>query len=289
MADRGTKSKVPAFLPIARYGSRYVRKTRLYWVFAIAAWIPTLVWVAAIYAAEESGNLEGVELDALRAMAPPVYRAYVAEHAMIFLQIQGIAVTFVAALTGGGSIAEDARRHAFELYFSRPMSGASYVAGKWAFVFYRLLWVLLFPLLAVFLVAFALLPGLFSACWPVLFPASAAALFMSACYALVVLGVSSTVKSARYAVVFWFILAFFTFVASLILVRITGEAGFESVSFRFAIEHVASWILDAPLQAVPLADPADRSYALSASVLVLWLALAGLFLLRRLRAARSGA
>jgi ABC-type transport system involved in multi-copper enzyme maturation permease subunit len=287
MDDRGVRSRTPTFLAIARYGTRYVRKTRLFWFFVAGSWIPAFVWSVAIYSAEETGRIQMTAIDQVGALAPAEYRKFAADYAMIFLQIQAIAVTFVAALTGGGAIAEDSRRHAFELYFSRPITRMTYVAGKWFHVFSRLLVVLLYPMLFVFGVAFAFLPNCLNACWPVLLSASAAALFMSACYALVVLGVSSTVRTTRYSVVFWFILAFFTFASSLVLVRITGDAGFEAVSFRFGIEHVASWILGAALPAVPFVDPADRSLSLSASVLGLWLVLAAGFLVRRLRKAAA--
>jgi hypothetical protein len=108
---------------------------------------------------------------------------------------------------------------------------------------------------------------------------------MSACYAVVVLGVSASVRSTRYAVVFWFIIAFFTIFSSLILVQITNETAFETVSFRFTIEHVASWMIGGQLPGVLNADPADRSVPLSAAVLGLWLCGAGFLLVRRLRLA----
>jgi ABC-type transport system involved in multi-copper enzyme maturation permease subunit len=285
MDDRGVRSRAPTFLAIARYGARYLRRTRLFWIFVIGSWIPALIWTFIIYTAEETGALQLRALTALARLAAPEYRRFAADYAMIFLQIQAFAVTFLAALAGGGAIAEDARRHAFELYFSRPISGLTYLAGKWFYVFSRLLIVLLYPMSFVFVIAFAFLPNFFATCWPVALSAAGAAAFMSACYALVVLGVSSAVRTTRYAVVFWFILAFFTVVSSLILVRVTGETGFEAVSFRFTIEHVAASILGADLPAVPFVDPGDRSLLLSGTVLFGWLAFAAALLVRRLRMA----
>jgi ABC-type transport system involved in multi-copper enzyme maturation permease subunit len=290
MEDRGVRSRAPAFLAVARFGVRYVRKAKLFWFFVAASWIPALIWTVTIYTSEETGHLEGMDfgVERLAMLAGPEYRKLASDYAMIFLQIQAFAVTFVAALTGGGAIAEDTRRNAFEVYFSRPISWGTYLAGKWSVVFSRLLLVLLYPMLFVFVVAFAFLPGFAAECWPVAIQAAIAAAFMSACYALVVLGVSSTVRSTRYAVVFWFILAFFTVVLSLVLVRITGDTRFEAVSFRFSIEHVAAGILRAHLAAPPFVDPGDRSVGLSATALAGWLALSGVFLVRRLRAAAGG-
>jgi ABC-type transport system involved in multi-copper enzyme maturation permease subunit len=285
MPDRDASGRAPRFLAISRYGARYQRRTRLFWFCVVGCWIPALVWIAAIYSAEETGRLEAIPLERISAMAPNEYRRLTADYAIVLLQVQGFFATFMAALAGGGAIAEDSRRHAFELYFSRPISWRTYLAGKWAFVFSRLLLALLYPLLAVAIVACMFIPDMLTVCWPVIAAAAGSAVFMSACYALVVLGVSSTVRSTRYAIVFWFILAFFTVVISLVLVRISGDARFEAVSFRFAIEHVASWIVGAELEALPFVDVSERSVALSAVALSGWLALASLLLVKRLRRA----
>lgn len=288
MPDRGVTSSRPRFLAIARYGSKYVRRTKMFWFFVVASWVPAFVWIVVIYGSEESGEFVLNELKMLSGFSAADYRKFVADYAMQFLQLQAYAVTLLAALTGGGAIAEDARRHALELYATRPITGLTYLAGKWFGVFSRLLLVLLYPILAVFAVAFGFLPRCLETCWPVALASAGAAIFMSACYAIVVLGVSASVRSSRYAVVLWFIVAFFTMVASLVLVRVTGEAGFEALSFRFAIEHVASFILGAELAALPFVDPEDRSLLLSSLALCIWFALALGLLARRLRHARSG-
>lgn len=288
LTDRGAPSRVPRFFAVGRYAAKIVRRTKLFWFFVAASWIPAFIWIVAIYGAEETGRLQLMAFEILKSLSDAEYRRFAADYAMLFLQFQAFGVTFVAALAGGGAIAEDARRHALELYGSRPITGATYVAGKWFSVFTRLLLVLLYPTLAVLCVACGFLPRFLETCWPIGLRAAGAAVFMSACYALVVLGVSASVRSARYAVVFWFILAFFTMVAGLILARVTGEAGFEAVSFRFTIEHVAAWMIGAELAALPFVDPADRSLLLSGAVLSFWLAAALWLLGRRLVAARSG-
>jgi ABC-type transport system involved in multi-copper enzyme maturation permease subunit len=288
MDDRGARSARPAFLSIAHYCVKYVRKSKLYWAFVIAAWVPALVMTVGIYSLAEAGGLGPLQTSAMALWSPEEYKSFFGERGMFFLQIQAFALTFVAALSGGPAIAEDTRRHAFELYFSRPISAWSYVAGKWFFVFTRLLLVLLYPTLFVALIAFAFLPGCFAACWPLALRGALATMFMAACYALVVLAVSSSVRSARYAVVFWFILAFVTIVAGVVLVQITRETGFETASFRFTIEHVASWIFGAKLAALPNVDVDDRSLALSGGVLAGWLGGAALLLWRRMRADARG-
>jgi ABC-type transport system involved in multi-copper enzyme maturation permease subunit len=284
MEDRGARSSRPAFLAIASYATKYLRKTKLYWAFLAGSWVPALVVMIMIYTLAERGDIGPFfNLEVLKALPDADYRQLMAERALWFLQIQAYWLTFLAAVAGGPAIAEDTRRHAFELYFSRPITAWSYFAGKWFFVFTRLLQVLLYPTLCVALFAFAFLPNCFSACWTVALTAALAGIFMSACYALVVLAVSASVKSTRYAIVFWFLLAFVTIIAGLVLVQITRETRFEVVSFRFTMEHVASWMLGARLPALPNVEAEDRSLALSAGVLLAWLSGAALLLLRRFR------
>ena len=289
MDDRGERSRRPAFLSIAQYAAKYIRKSKLFWLFMLGAQVPALVVTIMIYVLAESkefGQFFGVE--DLTTLSPNDYRQLIKDRVLWFLQLQAYWLTFVAALAGGPAIAEDTRRHAFELYFSRPISAWSYVLGKWYFVFTRHLLVLLFPLLFVTAIAFGFLPDCFTLCWPVVFTAAGAAIFMSAAYAVVVLAVSSSVRSTRYAVIFWFLLAFVTLIAGVVLVQITRETRFEVASFRFTIEHVAAWILGARLPALPNVEPEERSLALSVGVLAAWLSGAGLLLLRRLRADARG-
>jgi ABC-type transport system involved in multi-copper enzyme maturation permease subunit len=289
MEDRAVRSSRPAFLAVSHYAIKYLRKTKLYWFFVILAMLPALIMTFLIYALAEGETFgPNLSLATFERFSPEEYRTLFADRAMAFLQIQAFALTFVAALAGGAAIAEDTRRHAFELYFSRPISAASYLAGKWFFVFTRLLIVLLAPTLFVLIIAFGFLPNCFSACWPMAFRITAAAMMMAASYAVVVLAVSASVRTTRYAVVFWFILAFVTIIAGIVLVQITRETRFEVVSFRFTIEHVASWILGGSLESLPNVELEDRSLALSTGVLAAWLAGAGLLLLRRLRADARG-
>jgi ABC-type transport system involved in multi-copper enzyme maturation permease subunit len=288
MDDRGARSSRPAFLAVAHYGIKYLRRTKLYWFFVLLGMAQAVMMTILIYTIAEGTNLGFLSLETLKRFSPEEYRRFFADRTIWFLQIQAYALTFLAALAGGPAIAEDTRRHAFELYFSRPISAASYLAGKWFFVFTRLLVVLLYPTLFVSIMAFSFLPGCFESCWPVAIRAAGAALFMAACYAIVVLAVSSSVRTTRYAVVFWFLLAFVTIIAGVVLVQITREARFEVASFRFTIEHVASWIVGTPLPALPNVDAEDRSLPLSAAVLGCWLGAAALLLLRRLRADARG-
>lgn len=284
MDDRGVRTSRPAFLSVAHYGIKYLKKTKLYWVFVIAAMAQALVMTIMIYSIGEGQSVGLLSREMFERFTPEEYRRFFADRAIWFLQIQAYALTFVAALAGGPAIAEDTRRHAFELYFSRPISAASYLLGKWFAVFSRLTVVLLYPTLWVSIIAFSFLPGCFEACWPVGLRAAAACVFMAACYAVVVLAVSASVRTSRYAVVFWFLLAFVTIIAGVVLVQITRETRFEVVSFRFTIEHLAAWIIGTPLPALPNVEAEDRSLGLSAAVLGCWLGLAGLLILRRMRA-----
>jgi len=62
-----------------------------------------------------------------------------------FLDQQGIFVFFVTIWAGAGLIANDRRANALQLYLSKPMTSAEYIAGKLAILFIFLVFVTFLP------------------------------------------------------------------------------------------------------------------------------------------------
>ena len=69
-----------------------------------------------------------------------------------FLETQGIFVFFVTIWVGAGLIANDRRANALQLYLSKPLSAAEYVAGKLAILFVFLIFVTWAPAMGLLLV-----------------------------------------------------------------------------------------------------------------------------------------
>ena len=296
MADRAVQGRVPPFLAIARYASKYVRKTKMFWFFLVASWIPAIVWTVVIYTAEEATHAElpvraaGTSFSTsrssrlflrgipaagggLRDAAPPdpglrphVRRGFDRGRS----DRRGHAAPRVRALLLEADRTDGA---------TSPGSGSTCSRGFSSCCSTRLLFV--------FLVGFVFLPECFQSCWPVAIQATRSRpVHERGCYALVVLGVSASVRTTRYAVVFWFILAIFTIVAGVDPRRphprdpLRGrELPFHDRAPRF-VRSLGANLLGA-------ADRrCERPVALRSAPRCsrAWLLLAGFLLLRRFRA-----
>src|SRR5688500_9505436 len=75
-----------------------------------------------------------------------------------FLDQQGLWVFFVTIYVGAGLIANDRRANALQLYLSKPMTSAEYVAGKLAILFIFLVAVTFLPAISL-LITQALFAG----------------------------------------------------------------------------------------------------------------------------------
>jgi ABC-type transport system involved in multi-copper enzyme maturation permease subunit len=218
---------------------------------------------------------------------PEVLRERMAVPAFEYLGVQLFFSTFFTAIAGGPVVAEDLRRHALELYFSKPVRPIDYAAGKWCGVFRGVATTTVAPaaLAAVFLFAFA--SGGYAAYGDLVWRGLAAATFASAVFTTVVLGVSAAGRSGRYAVVLWFVISFFTHLASKVLVGATGDGAFAAVSFRDQIRVVAARIMDVPWDpGRPGDEPPGVGLCLSLSGG--YCLLAAVVLARRLRKAAVG-
>lgn len=122
-----------AWTVIAASGIMTLLKRRAFLGLLLVAWLPFIVRAVQIFIA---ANFPQASMLAMRAEQ---YRS--------FFDQQGIFVFFVTVYVGAGLIANDRRANALQIYLSKPITRAEYIAGKMA-------------ILVTFLLAVTLLPGL---------------------------------------------------------------------------------------------------------------------------------
>src|SRR5688572_15408345 len=116
---------------MTRAGVMSVITRRLFIALMLIAWVPFIVRVVQFYFA--------TTLAQARFLAPT------GETFREFLDQQGLWVFFVTIFIGAGLIANDRRANALQLYLSKPMTSAEYIAGKLAILFIFLAGVTLLP------------------------------------------------------------------------------------------------------------------------------------------------
>ena len=104
------------WLVITVAGIRTMIRKRLFLALLLAAWIPFVVRAVLIYAAANFPNAS--------------FLAVSVQTFQDFLSQQESFVFFVTIYAGAGLIANDRRANALQIYLSKPLSRAEYVAGK---------------------------------------------------------------------------------------------------------------------------------------------------------------
>jgi hypothetical protein len=135
-----------------------------------------------------------------------------------FLEQQSIFVFFVTIWVGAGLIANDRRANALQLYLSKPMTSAEYIAGKLAILFIFLIAVTFVPAMLLLLTQAVLLA------------------------ATTMLALSSMSKSARFVAVMYAGLFFFTTALFNALRGITGRSTFAWLSPSASLEQLGDVI-----------------------------------------------
>ena len=178
-----------AWIVIAVTGLRALIGKRRFLFVMLVAWGQFVVLAVFLYISANLPQFEVLE------PSPEMFRG--------FFERQGIFAFFVTIYVGAGLIATDRRANALQLYLSKPLTGAEYVAGKLAILLVLLLLVTWVPamLLLVLQVLFAgnlefLRANLF------LLPAMTVFSFLYALLAsFTMLALSSLSTSARYVAV----------------------------------------------------------------------------------------
>lgn len=124
---------------IARNGVRSLLVKRTFVGLLLLAWAPFIVRAVQVYIAAnfaQAASILGVRAETFRE----------------FLGQQGIFVFFVTIYVGAGLIANDRRANALQVYLSKPLTRAEYVAGKLAILFLFLTAVTWAPAIALLIV-----------------------------------------------------------------------------------------------------------------------------------------
>ncbi len=244
------RSTLPA-LSISRYGARQATRGILTKIVYFGAFTPAIFFAFFIYGISRNqemllGVIGGVGIGRFDSIDQvPAETIYQAGSAMTWtmLEIQGWFAIFLTALVGAPQIADDMRSHAFEVYLARPIKRTDYLLGKLLVVMRPVLTIMVLPVILVLVISNALIPETFQGTWPLYPRALAVAVIWAAVNGLVILGISSMGKSARYASVIWFVLTVGTFIVAGILQQTTGDPAFDLASYKHNIYIVVVNIL----------------------------------------------
>ncbi len=261
----GTRAAVGrAWQVIAGAGIRSIISKRAFIALMLFAWAPFLVRAVQIYV---SANFQQAAF-----LAPK------GETFREFLGQQGVFVFFVTIWIGAGLIANDRRANALQLYLSKPLTAAEYIAGKMAILFLFLAFVTWAPAMGLLLVQ-AIFAGSFAFIRNNAYLLPAITLFSLAQVLLAsstMLALSSLSKSSRFVGIMYAGLMFFTAALFQALRGITGSSGFAWLSPGDALEQLGDVIFR-------LEPRYDLSPAIAALTVVVLIAGSGGILARRVK------
>jgi len=249
---------------IAGAGIRSIISKRAFIALMLFAWAPFVVRAVQIYV---SANFQQAAF-----LAPK------GETFREFLDQQGVFVFFVTIWVGAGLIANDRRANALQLYLSKPLTAAEYIAGKLAILFLFLVFVTWAPAMGLLLVQ-AIFAGSFAFIKNNAYLLPAITLFSLAQVLLAsstMLALSSLSKSSRFVGIMYAGLMFFTAALFQALRGITGSSGFAWLSPGDALEQLGDVIFRL--------DPRyDLSPAVAALTVLVLIVGSGLILARRVK------
>jgi ABC-2 type transport system permease protein len=219
-----------AWQVIARAGIQSIISKRAFIALMLFAWAPFVVRAVQIYV---SANFQQAAF-----LAPK------GETFREFLETQDIFVFFVTIWVGAGLIANDRRANALQLYLSKPLTAAEYIAGKMAILFLFLTFVTFAPAMGLLLVQ-AIFAGSFTFIRNNAYLLPAITLFSLAQVLLAsttMLALSSLSKSSRFVGIMYAGLMFFTAALFQALRGITGSSVFAWLSPGDALEQLGDVI-----------------------------------------------
>lgn len=249
---------------MTRAGVMSVVRKRVFMGIMLLAWTGFVVRVVQFYLAT--------------AVAQAQFLAPSGETFREFLDQQGVPVFFVTIYVGAGLIANDRRANALQLYLSKPMTSAEYIAGKLAILFLFLVAVTFLPAILLLIIQ-ALLAGNLTFTRNNLYLVPAITLYSLAqvlLAATTMLALSSLSKSSRFVAVMYAGLFFFTTALFQTLRGITGRSTFAWLSPGAALQQLGDVIFR-------LEPRYQLSPSLAALTVLVMIAGSILILMRRVR------
>jgi ABC-2 type transport system permease protein len=256
----GTRASIGrAWQVMTRAGVMTVIAKRQFLALMLFAWAPFVVRAVQIYV---SATFQQASF-----LAPK------GETFREFLDQQGAFVFFVTIYVGAGLIANDRRANALQLYLSKPMTSAEYIAGKLAILFLFLVSVTFLPAMMLLLTQ-ALFAGSLTFISNNLYLLPAITLFSLMQVLLAsttMLALSSLSKSSRFVAVMYAGLFFFTTALFNALRGITGRSSFAWLSPTAALEQLGDVIFRLPprYQLAPSLAGATVLLLIGASIFIL--------------------
>jgi ABC-type transport system involved in multi-copper enzyme maturation permease subunit len=244
---------------MTRAGVLSIVTKRVFLGFMLLAWTPFIVRAVQFYVAS---NFQQASF-----LAPK------GETFREFLDQQGAFVFFVTIWVGAGLIANDRRANALQLYLSKPMTSAEYIAGKLAILFLFLVSVTFLPAIALLLTQ-TIFAGSFTFVRNNIYLLPAITLFSLAQVLLAsttMLALSSLSKSSRFVAVMYAGLFFFTTALFNALRGITGRSTFAWLSPSASLEQIGDVIfrLEPRYQLSPVLAAFTIVVVVAASIVIL--------------------
>lgn len=233
---RGQRSPLGrSWTVIAKAGIMTMLRRRMFIVLLLAAWVPFVVHAVLIYFAVNYPQTSGWFTPDAK-----MFRG--------FLEYQNFFVFMITIYVGAGLVANDRRANALQIYLSKPLMRAEYIAGKAAILFTFLMLVTFLPaMLLLFLQV--MFSGSFDFIRNNLFliPAITVATTLQATLAsLAMLALSSLSKSARFVGILFAGIIFFTLAIFSVLYLITGSSGASWVAVTTSVAQVLDVIFRQP-------------------------------------------
>ncbi len=226
--DRAPQGR--AWTVIASAGVRNMIGKRKFLGLLALAWLPFIVRAVQFYVA--------VNFPQASMIAPS------AETFREFCEQQGVFVFFVTIFTGAGLIASDLRANALQIYLSKPMTRAEYIAGKFAVLAVFLLLVTFLPALMLLVVQVILSGSMtFLADNLFLVPAIVVYTFIETLVTcLIMLALSSLTKSPRFVGIMYAGMVFFTVAIFQAIRGVTRTSSFSWISPTASLEQIGDVI-----------------------------------------------
>jgi ABC-type transport system involved in multi-copper enzyme maturation permease subunit len=215
---------------MARAGVMNVITKRAFIGLMLFAWMPYVVQAVRIYVSN--------------VVTQASFLAPKGETFREFLDQQNFFVFFVTIWVGAGLIANDRRANALQLYLSKPMTSAEYIAGKLAILFVFLTAVTFLPAMMLLLTQ-AVFAGNLEFVRNNVYLLPAITLYSALLVLLAsttMLALSSLSKSSRFVGVMFAGLVFFTLSLFNALRGITGRSSFAWLSPSSALEQLGDVI-----------------------------------------------